>query len=152
VDSVEDLQDVVKARREKVGTPIMTAPQIVAVEHRDRIPVGGCLGMLLNGIKLISTWPRWPHFGHIQVLPNYRLKEDQSGLLNLQMRIIVFCLPAILSLPKKVIAEHLGVKESCSDTKLPRELLAMRLPFAVMWYVFRQTDKVKLQVLHDKLS
>ncbi|KAK0200346.1 hypothetical protein DFS33DRAFT_1360713 [Desarmillaria ectypa] len=76
------------------------------------------------------------------------------------MGIIVFCIAAILSLPKQFIAVYLGVileqsSTGTTDTKsriISDVVLAITvlITIAAMWYIYHQMDKVKPEVIYAR--
>lgn len=76
------------------------------------------------------------------------------------MGIIVFCLAAILSLPKQFITVYLGViiEQSSTNTQSTKSRIisdvvvavTVLITFVAMWYIFRQMDKVKPQVIYER--
>ncbi|PPQ67777.1 hypothetical protein CVT25_009080 [Psilocybe cyanescens] len=76
------------------------------------------------------------------------------------MGIIVFSIAAILSLPKQFITVYLGVilKQSNSGTEDTKSKIISDTVLAVtfiitivaMWYIYRQMNKVKPQVIYDR--
>jgi len=76
------------------------------------------------------------------------------------MGIIVFSLAAVLSLPKQFITVYLGVILEQSSTGgqttksriISDVVLAITIiiTFVAMWYIFRQMDKVKPQVIYER--
>jgi len=76
------------------------------------------------------------------------------------MGIVVFCLAAILSLPKQFITVYLGVilEQSANGDTDPKSRIISNVVLAItflitilaMWYIFRQMNKVKPQVIYDR--
>jgi heme/copper-type cytochrome/quinol oxidase subunit 2 len=76
------------------------------------------------------------------------------------MGIIVFCLAAILSLPKQFITVYLGVileqSNSGAQTTQSRIIsdvvlaVTIIITFIAMWYIFRLMDKVKPKVVYER--
>lgn len=73
------------------------------------------------------------------------------------MGIMVFCLAAILSLPKQFITVYLGVilEGNNKDTKsriISDSVLALTfiITIVAMWYIYHQMNKVKPLVIYDR--
>jgi formate hydrogenlyase subunit 3/multisubunit Na+/H+ antiporter MnhD subunit len=76
------------------------------------------------------------------------------------MGIFVFSLAAILSLPKQFITVYLGVileqsstgGQSSKSRIITDVVLAVTIliTFVAMWYIFRQMDKVKPEVIYKR--
>ena len=76
------------------------------------------------------------------------------------MGIFVFSLAAILSLPKQFITVYLGVileqsstgAQSSKSRIITDVVLAITIliTFVAMWYIFRQMDKVKPEVIYKR--
>lgn len=76
------------------------------------------------------------------------------------MGILVFSLAAILSLPKQFITVYLGVilEQSGTGTQTTQSRIisdvvlavTILITFVAMWYIFREMDKVKPQVIYDR--
>jgi uncharacterized membrane protein YdjX (TVP38/TMEM64 family) len=76
------------------------------------------------------------------------------------MGIIVFSLAAILSLPKQFITVYLGVilEQSSTGAQSTKSRIisdvvvavTILITFVAMWYIFRQMDKVKPQVIYER--
>lgn len=76
------------------------------------------------------------------------------------MGIFVFCLAAILSLPKQFITVYLGVilEQSGTGTQTTQSriisdvvvAITILITFAAMWYIFHEMDKVKPKVIYER--